>query len=365
MKIDFQEPSLEVKELIRNSETSGDSEPLREYLVSNSNVFLYRSLGEKHLFNVQRGDIPAMQKKNKQVVKELQDKVESEDGNDTELFKAKLQLAEHYARTMQMKEFDELIAQLLDQEPSLSFKMDVILCRIRFAIILDDYPKLIKYINDGNSVYESTCDWDRKNRFKVYLGLYNLLKVDFKTAADYFKDSLSTHDACELFSIRKSVLYFIFCALLTYNRKEFKQLVLDNSEVRKYPEYTKFANAYYECNYSDFFVCLLEFIEIFQNDCFTGDYKEHFCKEMKLAGYKQLLHSYQSLHLEKMADAFGVRTKHLELDLIQFISDSRLKCAIDRIDGVVRVISNLKEDKMIKIAEKGEVLLRRIKRNIL
>lgn len=364
MDISFLEPRLDILYLFREAEISGDGEPLRKYLVDRGNVFLYKHFGEKNVFSTYRDDVLHMEESNKRIVAKLSAEMETEAENETALFTIQVKLAEHYAQIMCTEEFGKLTRKLTEVDPSISFKMDICFCRIRMAIILENQKQLVHTVKEASYLAESMSDWDRKNRFKAYLGLYHIMKADFRGAADFFRGFISTHNAPELFDFDRSVLYYTVSALLAYNRKELKEHVIDNCEVLKCEGYVRFARSYYDCDYYNVFPNLLRYIYMFKDDYFIGGYGNHFCKEMKMAAYNQLLQSYQSLHLDKMAAVFRVRREHVEKDLVQFITEDRMHCVIDQIEGVVRVAEKKDEDKTVRMLAKGESLVRFIKKSI-
>ena len=48
------------------------------------------------------------------------------------------------------------------------------------------------------SLIEEGGDWDRRNRLKVYEGIYSMAIRDFKKAANLFLDTISTFTSYEL-----------------------------------------------------------------------------------------------------------------------------------------------------------------------
>jgi len=61
----------------------------------------------------------------------------------------------------------------------------------------------------------------------------------------------------------------------------------------------------------------------------------YFCKEMRIIAYSQLLESYKSLQLERVASSFGVSVDFIDNELSRFIASGRLSCKIDKVGGVV------------------------------
>jgi 26S proteasome regulatory subunit N7 len=62
---------------------------------------------------------------------------------------------------------------------------------------------------------EEGGDWDRRNRLKVYSGLYSVMLRDFKSAAKQFLDTVATFTSYELMNYDTFVVYTIFCTMLS------------------------------------------------------------------------------------------------------------------------------------------------------
>lgn len=64
-------------------------------------------------------------------------------------------------------------------------------------------------------------------------------------------------------------------------------------------------------------------------------HRAYYVREMRIKAYAQLLESYRSLTLERMARSFGVTEQFIDKDLSRFIASGRLSCRIDKVDGTV------------------------------
>ena len=73
---------------------------------------------------------------------------------------------------------------------------------------------------------EEGGDWDRRNRLKVYSGLYSVMLRDFKSAAKQFLDTVATFTSYELMNYDTFVIYTIFCTMLALPRPELKSKVI-------------------------------------------------------------------------------------------------------------------------------------------
>ena len=247
-----------------------------------------------------------------------------------------------------MENFENLSKKLIEKESSPSFKMDILMCKIRIAIITENRAMLILNVEKAQGILKVPAIGIEKNKLKVYLGLFYIMKAEFS----------------ELLCFEDLILYLVFSSLLTFFRSELKEKIINNVEVRKCSKFMLLPEPFYECKYKNFLNELLVFIEIVENDLFLIQFKEHFCKMMKIRVYNQLLLSYQSLHLVKMAQVFEVGIDSMEENLRNFINEGKLNCAIDRIDKVVRIKEAQEDHYLIESFISGEKILRNIKKFI-
>ena len=68
-------------------------------------------------------------------------------------------------------------------------------------------------------------DWDRRNRLKVYSGLYAMSVRNFQEAADNFLDTVSTFTSYELMDYLTFIKYAIISSMLALDRKDLTKKV--------------------------------------------------------------------------------------------------------------------------------------------
>jgi 26S proteasome regulatory subunit N7 len=111
----------------------------------------------------------------------------------------------------------EAIRKTMEKTVGLGNRMDLIFHNIRLGLFYTDYSKLLnpshhKGVQSGlykslpfslqeiiqsnlqraNTMMEEGGDWDRRNRLKVYEGLYSMSIRDFSKAANLFLETVST-----------------------------------------------------------------------------------------------------------------------------------------------------------------------------
>lgn len=361
MELEFKEPTLELYALLKSPK---NTEQLRKHLLSTLNINIYKLSIENGLLENNQQDLEFMELQIKKTLESFEKEKEQDLDNESFIVGVDKKICEFYAQICDNEKFTTLSKELTDKDPLISLKLDILMCKIRTAIILEKRNHLVRFIEDAKFIFESSSDWDRKNRFKVYLGVFHLIKAEFSEAALQFSEALSSFDATELISFENLILYMVFTSLISFNRNDLKVKLIENCEVRKCKEYVDLPISFFECHYSEMLRKLVKFIEYCENDLFLEPFKEYFCKEMKVKMYYQLLMSYQSLHLTKMAQFFNVEAGHIEEDLRYFITEGKISCVIDRIDGVVRMKNFKKEDDLQSFFSLGAEVLRVIKKSI-
>ena len=73
------------------------------------------------------------------------------------------------------------------------------------------FPEFIRAnLDRANAMMEEGGDWDRRNRLKVYEGLYSMSVRNFSKAADLFLETVSTFTSYELMDYKQ-----VCCCRLT------------------------------------------------------------------------------------------------------------------------------------------------------
>lgn len=75
------------------------------------------------------------------------------------------------------------------------------------------------------SLIEEGGDWDRRNRLKVYQGLYCVAIRDFKQAAELFLDTVSTFTSYELMDYKTFVTYTVYVCMIALKRPDLREKV--------------------------------------------------------------------------------------------------------------------------------------------
>ena len=336
LEIDFVNPGLKILYYVYDLTNTGNVEKVEKYLIENGSVELYKHMIDLGILKYKDKLFKEIEGNKEINYKKVLDNYRNELDEENKI----KSLAEFYAKTFEVENFDEKTKELLDLNQNTSFQLDIKLCKIRIALILGDKKMLHANIEQAKHI-STIADWDRRNRFKVYLGFYALQKADFKSAANYFYECISSFEATELCDFENIVLYLVFSGLLSFSRNDIETKLVNNFEVLKYKKIVKLAETFFNCDYNTMFTQIVEFTNFIEKDVFLSEYKEFFVKEMLYKSYSQFLLSYQSVDLAKMAQIFGVRPEFIEEDIRNFIFLKRINCEIDKVDGMI-VVNDIK-----------------------
>lgn len=226
---------------------------------------------------------------------------------------------------------------------------------------------LAQNITEAKRLVDEGGDWDRRNRLKVYEAVYFIQIREFQKAADLFLEAVPTFTTYELMSYEQLVCYTVVTCMVTVNRKNMRDNLIEGSDIQEQlyglPEMKKYLTSFYNCQYSQFFECLANMESFLKHDRYVANHTQYYIREMRLAAYRQILASYSSLAIEYMADAFGVSVDYIDAELSKFIATGRLSAKIDHVAGIV--VTNRPDQKnqqYRKVVKDGDSLLNRVQK---
>lgn len=250
---------------------------------------------------------------------------------------------------------------------SLGHRLDIVFHNIRIGLFYLDHDLITRNIDKARTLIEEGGDWDRRNRLKVYQGVYSVAIRDFKAAAGFFLDTVSTFTSYELMDYVTFVRYTVYVALISLPRNELRTKVVRGSEIQEVlhslPAVKQYLFALYNCQYADFFRALTEVETSLRKDYLVHPHYRFYTREMRIIAYTQLLDSYRSLTLQYMAEAFGVSMDYIDAELSRFIAAGRLHAKVDRVGRIVE--TNRPDNKNWQYQatiKQGDLLLNRIQK---
>ncbi len=166
---------------------------------------------------------------------------------------------------------------------------------ILFEILLmniekQDIDEIKKDVNKCKQLVEDGADWDKKNKLKIFEGVYCMMIRDLKTAAELFLNSTATFTCTELMDYKTFVFYAVVTSMVTQDRKTIRKEVVHSPDVlaviREIPNLKAFLEAFYNCEYKVFFEQFVEIIDAVKKDVYLACHANYFIKEMRLVAYK-------------------------------------------------------------------------------
>ncbi|KAJ3369239.1 26S proteasome non-ATPase regulatory subunit 6 [Kappamyces sp. JEL0680] len=219
------------------------------------------------------------------------------------------------------------------------YKIDILFCLIRIGFFHQDNSLIDKNIVKVKTLIEKGGDWDRRNRLKVYEGLFLISKREFKEASSMLLDTLATFTSTEMLEYKEFVNYAVLIGAFTLSRPDFKTKVLNSPEIleciHQISHLSDYASSFYNCQYATFFKSLAELEKTLKMDVYLHSHYRYYVREMRIRVYSQILESYKSVTIKSLATSFGVTEEWIDGDLAQFISAGRLNAVIDKVAGVV------------------------------
>ncbi|VAI46630.1 unnamed protein product [Triticum turgidum subsp. durum] len=265
----------------------------------------------------------------------------------------------------EIRKLDEKVTE--GKTVAIGQKMDLVFYTLQIGLFYMDFDLISKSIDKAKKLFEEGGDWERKNRLKVYEGLYCMATRNFKKATSLFLDSISTFTTYELFPYDTFIFYTVLTSIISLDRVSLKQKVVDAPEIlaviSKVPHLSEFLNSLYNCQYKSFFVAFSGLTEQIKLDRYLQPHFRYYMREVRTVVYSQFLESYKSVTMEAMASAFGVTVDFIDQELSRFIAAGKLHCKIDKVAGVLE--TNRPDERNAfyqSTIKQGDFLLNRIQK---
>merc|ERR1712077_53016 len=310
-----------------------------------------------------------MNTENEAEIKILDEKIADAEANlgESEHREALLAKAEFLTKIGEKDAAIEAVRKTMEKTVGLGNRMDLIFLNIRNGLFWMDHSLVKANLDKATTLMEEGGDWDRRNRLKVYEGLYAMAVRDFGKAAKLFLETVSTFTSYELMDYTQFVKYAVYASIISLDRGKLYDKVVKGSEIAEVlhdcPDVQRYLTAFYNCHYGDFFQCLADVEQVAKNDRYMHPHYAYYVREMKIKVFAQLLESYRSLTLTYMAEAFGVTEEYMDRELSRFISDGRLHCKIDKVRGIVITTRpDTKNAQYQATIKQGDILLNRVQK---
>ncbi|KAK9117433.1 hypothetical protein Sjap_016380 [Stephania japonica] len=330
---------------------------------------LCERLAAEGVMEVRREDLEAMRARIEEELKKIDEKIADAEENlgESEVREAHLAKSLLYIRISDKEKALEQLKVTESKTVAVGQKMDLVFYTLQLGFFYMDFDLISKSIDKAKSLFEEGGDWERKNRLKVYEGLYYMSTRNFKKAANLFLDSISTFTCYELFPYDTFIFYTVLTSIISLDRVSIKQKVVDAPEILtvigKIPYLSEFLNSLYECRYKSFFMAFAGLAEHIKLDRYLYPHFRYYMREVRIVVYSQFLESYRSVTMEAMAAAFGVTVDFIDKELSCFIAAGKLHCKIDKVAGVLETNRPDAKNALYQATIKqGDFLLNRIQK---
>ncbi|KAH9604507.1 hypothetical protein KSS87_014618 [Heliosperma pusillum] len=332
-------------------------------------VSLYESLAAKGVIELDQSVLDSMRRSIDDELKKLDEKIADAEENlgESEVREAHLAKSLFYIRIGDKEKALDQLKLTETKTVAVGQKMDLVFYTLQLGLFDMDFDLISKSIDRAKDLFEEGGDWERKNRLKVYEGLYCMSTRDFKKAASLFLDSISTFTTYELFPYDTFIFYTVLTSIISLDRVSLKQKVVDAPEILtvigKIPNLSEFMNSLYDCQYKSFFSAFAGLAEQIKFDRYLHRHFRYYMREVRTVVYSQFLESYKSVTVEAMAKAFGVTVEFIDLELSRFIAAGKLHCKIDKVAGVLETNRPDAKNALYQATIKqGDFLLNRIQK---
>ncbi|KAI3973784.1 hypothetical protein MKW92_023226 [Papaver armeniacum] len=316
-------------------------EEVLEAIKSDDMAPLYEALAVNNVLDMDPKLLESMRAKNAEELKKIDEKVADAEENfgESEVREAHLTKSLFFIRIGDKEKALEQLKVTESKTVSVGQKIDLVFYTLRMGFSDMDFELISNSIEKAKNFFDDGGDWERKNRLKVYEGLFCMSMRNFKKAADLFLDSISTFTTNELLSYDTFIFYTVLTSIISLDRVSLKQKVVDAPEILtllgKIPHLSEFLNSLYDCQYKSFFIAFAGLTEEIKLDRYLHPHFRYYMREVRTVVYSQFLESYKSVTLEAMATTFGVTVEFIDLELSRFIAAGKLHCKIDKVAGVL------------------------------
>lgn len=313
--------------------------------------------------------LATMKANNEKKLKELEEAIDDAEHNlgETDVRDAAVAKAEYLCKIGQKEQALKGFRLAYEKTATLGSRLDLVFYMIRIGMFYGDDDLTVRNIEKAKSLIEEGGDWDRRNRLKVYEGVYCMSVRDFEKAGTLFLEAVATFTSYELMDYKQFVRYTVLISMLILERPKLQELVVKGAEIQEIlhsdPLVRSYLDSMYTCHYADFFQRLAEVEAVLVTDRWLAEHRTYVMREMRVNAYNQLLQSYHALTLSYMANAFGVTVGFIDRELSRFIAAGRLNCKIDKVAGVVETNRPDKKNYQYQaVIKQGDLLLNRVQK---
>eukprot|EP00796_Vickermania_ingenoplastis_P002090 gene2091-1271_t len=311
-------------------------------------------------------DLAAMDAENAKKVALLEERRRDAEENlgDTEVREVILELCKHYYRIGDLHMCMSMIEECSRKTIAPGLQLDLCFMRIRLGIAFENNEISAKGIQDAHRLLKDS-NWERRNRLKVYEGIYHVIIRDFRRAAELLLDSITTFASGELIDFKEFIFVTTVVSLPVLKRVDVKKKIIESPEVISAESNDSYllTTSLYNCKYKQIFPALDIVCQHMRRTPFLAAHINYFFREARAIAFAQFLDSYSRVTLKSMSASFAIPEQALDELLSTMISNDRLPCRMDRVNGSIKTYrgdsTNIEYHRIIK---NGDLLLNRLQK---
>ncbi|KAF5306427.1 hypothetical protein FQR65_LT07339 [Abscondita terminalis] len=230
-------------------------------------------------------------------------------------------------------------------------KIENVLACTRLGFFTYDPNLIERGLSRADDLACTGVDYEKRNRLRIYKGLYGILIRDFSLASEMFLNTIATFACNELMDYTSFIQYTVISAIFSLPRVELKQKIIDDQNILE---------ALHQTTES-----LVEIEKLFRENYILYPHYQYYIREMRVKAYVQFLVSYKSLTLDHMAQAFAVTPEFLEEEIFKCINAGKIFGKIDKISKCIVMtpgVSERRSELFEEVIKQGDIVLNRVQR---
>jgi len=256
------------------------------------------------------------------------------DGDKEPIRKAFEALAEHY---ISRGDFTTALTKYLDSKNDNLDTLDTCLNIIKTSIFIGSMSDVKNQAGRARSMHAQQLKGfpDKNSQINAAMGLYNLKVSNYRAAADEFLSCTTDMEGkySEVMSARDIGVYGALTALVSYNRAQLRDAVLNNNNFKSFlelvPRWRKILQDFNASKYTTCFQALELLKPDMQLDVYMAPHIHKITTKILDRALVQYFRPFTSVKLQSMAVAFGTEIPVLERQLAALIAENKIQARID------------------------------------
>jgi len=128
-------------------------------------------------------------------------------------------------------EAEKIFREAYAKSGGASKKMEILFEILLMNIEKLDIEAIKKDVNQCKLLVDEGADWDKKNKLKIFEGVYCMMIRDLKRSAELFLSSIATFTCVELMDYKDFVFYTVVTSMVSMDRKTIRKDVIHSPDI--------------------------------------------------------------------------------------------------------------------------------------